>query len=111
MMEKEESARQHFEELKGSLPKTALYPRWWKQEFKYYVDKFTGECLNEKQIVDATPAKDEEEEEEDRIYLHGLQHLVAGAVQEWELVQQPKHAAMCARLDGALIWQGKGYMS
>jgi hypothetical protein len=35
-------------------------------------------------------SKDEEEEEQDHIYLHGIWRLVAGAVQEWDLVQQPK---------------------
>jgi len=45
------------------------------------------------------------------MYLHGLRHLVAGAIQEWELVQQPKHAAICAELDSALVWQGRVYVS
>jgi len=47
----------------------------------------------------------ENEEEE----LHKLQHLVAGANQEWELVQQPKHAAMCMIMDWAHVWNGRGY--
>lgn len=109
MMEKEESVRQHFEELKDVLPK--LCPHLWKQEFKSYIDEFITERLCEKDIVTAIPAEDEEEEERDRIFLHGLQRLVAGAAQELELVQQPKHAAKCAELDNALVWQGRGYVS
>ena len=58
--------------------------------------------------VTAIPSEGEEEEELDAIYLHAIQRLVAGAVQEWELVQQPKHAVTCAMLDGALVWQGRG---
>jgi len=84
MTEKEEKAQQHFEELKCALPE--LSPRWWKKDFKSYVDKFIGECLDKKQFITAVPCKDDGEEERDRIYLHGLQHLVAGAIQEWELV-------------------------
>ena len=109
MIEDEEEARQHFEKLKDTLPK--LSPRWWKKDFKRYVDKFIGERLIEKEFVTAVPCEDEDEEEQDRILLHRLRRLVAGTVQEWELVQQPKHAATCAKLDGALIWQGRGYVS
>ena len=109
MIEKEKQAQQHFEELKDILPE--LSPRWWKMDFKHYVDKFIGERLDEKEYVNAVPCENKEEEEQDRIDLHGLRRLVAGAVQEWELVQQPGHAATCAKLDGALIWQGRGYVS
>jgi len=109
MVEKEEKAWQHFEELKDILLK--LSPRWWKQDFKSYVNQFIAERLDEKDIVTAIPCEDKEEEELDCVYLHGLQRLVAGAVQEWELVQQPKHAATCAELDSALVWQGRGYVS
>ena len=109
MVEKEEHAQQQFQEMKDSLPE--LSPRWWKKDFKHYIDKFIEECLDMKGFVAAIPCEDEEEEEQDRIYFHGLQCLVAGAVQEWELVQQPKHAAMCAKLDSALVWQGRGYVS
>ena len=106
MSEIEERARQHFEELKCTLPE--LSPRWWKRDFKSYVDKFIAERLYEKDIIAAIPGEDEDEEELDRIHLHGIRRLVAGAVQEWELVQQPKHAAVCAELDGTLVWQGRG---
>jgi len=84
MTEKEEWARQHFEELKGTLPE--LSPCWWKRDFKSYVNKFIAEHLYERDIITAIPGEDEEEEENDRIHLHGIQCLVAGAVQEWELV-------------------------
>ncbi len=110
MIEKEENAQQHFEKLKGTLLKLSIYPHWWKKDFKYYVNKFIGECLYKKDIITAIPPRDEEEEEWDHIYLYRLRCLVAGAVQEWELVQQPKHAAICVKLDGALVWQGRGYV-
>ena len=106
MIEKEENAQQYFEELKELLPE--LSPRWWKKDFKHYVDKFIEECLVEKEFVTAVPCEGEDEEEENRIDLHGLRRLVAGAVQEWELVQQPRHASTCAKLDAALVWQGRG---
>jgi hypothetical protein len=109
MVEEEEEARQYFEELNDILP--TLSPRWWKKDFKYYVDKFIKERLNEKDLVTAMPCRDEEEAEQDRIYIHAIRRLVAGAVQELELVQQPKHATMCAKLDGALVWQGRGYVN
>jgi hypothetical protein len=108
MIEKEEKARQHFEMLKDILLKFS--PRWWKNNFKSHVDKFIGERLIEKEHFTAIPCKDEEEEENDRIHLHGLRRLVAGAVQEWELAQQPEHATACAKLDHALVWQGRGYV-
>jgi hypothetical protein len=109
MVEKEEKARQHLEDLKCIL--SELSPCWWKKDFKYYIDKFIEERLVEKEFVTSIPCEDENEEEQDCIYLHALRHLVAGAIQEWELVQQPKHAAMYARLDGALVWQGRGYVN
>jgi len=92
--------------LKCTLPE--LSPRWWKKDFKSYVDKFIAKCLDEKDIITAIPGEDEDKEELDCIHLHGIRHLVAGVVQEWELVQQPKHAAACAELDSALVWQGRG---
>jgi hypothetical protein len=109
MVEKEENARQHFEELKDVLQ--MFSPGWWETNFKHHVDKFIEDRLIEKELVAAIPCRDEEEEESNRIALHGLRRLVAGAVQEWELVQQPKYAAMCVELDRALVWQGRGYVS
>jgi hypothetical protein len=108
MAEKEENARQHFEELKDVL--LMFSPGWWKKNFKHHVDKFIGDRLVEKELIAEVPAKDKEEEENDRIHLHGLRRLVAGAVQEWELVQQPEYAAAYAELDGALVWKGRGYV-
>lgn len=107
MAEREEDARQHFEELKDILSK--LSPHLWKKDFKLDVDKFIAERLNERDVIIAIPGVDEEEEL-DRIILHGLRRLVAGAIQEWELVQQPEHAASCAEVEGALVWQGRGYV-
>jgi hypothetical protein len=109
MIEQEERARQHFEELKEVLRR--LSPRWWKKVFKHYVDEFIEDRLIEKEFVIVVPCENKDEEEQDPIGLHRLRRLVAGAVQEWEMVQQPKHAAMCAKLDGALVWQGRGYVS
>ena len=57
------------------------------------------------------PYVDEEDKEDAHVCLHRLRRLVAGAVQEWELVQQPNHAFICAKVDGALVWQDRGYMS
>ena len=51
-----------------------------------------------------------ENEDEDCVCLHGLRHLVAGAVQEEELVWQPDYAAACVKLDGAIVWDGQGYV-
>jgi len=109
MTQREEKAQQHFKELKGTLPK--LSPRWWKKDFKSYVDEFIAQRLLEKDIITIIPGENEEEEELDRICLHRIRRLVAGAVQELELIQQPKHAATCAKLDSALVWQGRGYVS
>ncbi len=109
MVEKEENARQHFEELKGILPE--VFPHSWKRRFKHNVDKFIGECLDE--VITILPLlgeEGEEQEEEDCICLHGLRRLVAGAVQEWELAQQPEHSATFAKHEGALVWQGRGYV-
>ena len=80
MIGKEEQARKHFEELKDALPVLSL--RWWKKDFKAYVDKFIEEHLEEKEFITAIPCEGKEEEELDAIYLHGIRRLVAGAVQE-----------------------------
>ena len=109
MIKEEEWARQHFEELKNILP--TLSPRRWRKDFKRYVDKFINEHLYKKEFIVLMPCVSEVDEKEERKSLHGLRRLVAGAIQEWELVQQPDHAALCAKLDGALVWQGRGYVS
>ena len=109
MTEREEKARQHFEELKRILPQ--LSPSCWKKDFKFYVDRFIEERLDSKDLIAEIPGEDEEDKDLDRIYIHGLRRLVAGAFQELELVQQPEYAATCAKLDGALVWQGRGCVS
>jgi hypothetical protein len=103
MIEREEEVWQEFEELKRTLP--TVSPRLWKKSFKHYVDEFIEDRLDEKEYIPC------EDEEETCTHLHELRHLVAGAVQEWELAQQPKQATACAKLDGALVWQGRGYVS
>ncbi len=54
------------------------------------------------------PCKHNKEEEQECDYLHGLQCLMASAIQEQKLIQQPKHAASCAEFDDTLVWQGRG---
>jgi hypothetical protein len=66
----EEKAQQHFEELKNILPQ--LLPRWWKKDFKFYVDRFIEECLDMKDLIAEIPDKDEEDKDLDCIYIHGL---------------------------------------
>jgi hypothetical protein len=107
-IKREEEAWKHFKELKDLLPKTSSH---WEKDFKSHVDKFIAQCLKEKEDITSIPCNNEEEEEWDRIDLHRLRRLVAGAFQEWELVQQPMPAAACAKLDGALVWQGRGYVT
>ena len=109
MIEEEEWAWQHFEKLKNIL--LTPYPHRWRKDFKHYVDKFINEHLYKKEFIVLMPCISEADEKEKRKSLHGLWCLVAGAVQEWELVQQPNHAVLCAKLDGALVWQERGYVS
>ena len=101
MAEEEQRAQQYFEELKDLLQRVT--PHLWRKEFKFYVDRFINEKLREGKMVSREP-------EIDYIYLYGLWRLVAGAFQELELAQQPEHAAMCAKIDGAFVWQGRGYV-
>jgi hypothetical protein len=109
MAEQEEMAQEYFEVLKDTLRGES--PRWWKKNFKHAITEFIAERLEQKETRLMVPCEDEEEEEQERIYLHALRRFVAGAFQEWELAQQPEHAAMCAKLEGALVWQGRGYVS
>src|SRR5258707_4964125 len=109
MIKKEEKAQQDFKELKDILQKLSL--RWWRNDFKSCVDRFIEERLEEKESAVAMSCEDNGGEELVHIYIHGIRRLVAGAVQEWELVQQPKHATTCAKIDGALVWQGRGDVS
>jgi hypothetical protein len=106
MIDGEEKARRHFEKLKRVLPKLSSR---WEREFKHYIDEFIEDCLTEKLFL--IIPEDNEGHEHVRNRLHELRRLVAGALQEWELAQQPKHAAACAKIDGALVWQGRGYVS
>ena len=69
MIVKEEQAQKHFEELKDALPVLSL--RWWRKDFKAYVDKFIRERLEEKEFITVIPCKGEEEEI-NAIYLHGI---------------------------------------
>ena len=109
MIETKERAWQCFEKLRRTL--LAQSSHWWRKDFKDHVDKIIKWCIDQKELITSTPRIDEEDEEDARMYLHGLRRLVAGAIQEWELVQQPDHAFICARIDGALVWQGRGYVS
>src|SRR5258708_12888871 len=108
MIKKEEKAQQDFKELKDILQK--LSPCWWRNDFKSCVDRFIEEQLEEKESAIAILCEDNEGEELVHIYIYGVQCLVAGAIQEWELVQQPKHATTCVKIDSALVWQGRGYL-
>jgi len=58
MIEKEEKARQHFEELKGVLQ--MFSPHWWKKNFKHHVDEFIGDRLIEKELRCNTMQKQRE---------------------------------------------------
>ena len=109
MIEEEERARQRFEMLR--MASSAQSSRCWRRNFKDYVDKFIKWCLDQKELITLTPCVDEEDEIEVRMCLHRLRCLVAGAIQEWELMQQPDHAFICAKIDGALVWQGRGYVN
>jgi hypothetical protein len=77
MTEREEKARQHFEKLKRILPE--ISPRWWEKDFKLHVNRFIEEHLYSKELITELPGEDEEDKDLDRIYIHGLRRLVAGA--------------------------------
>ena len=109
MIKVEEKSRQRFEKLKRTLP--AQSSRCWRNDFIDYADQFIKWCLDQKEIITLTPCVDKEDEEDVSMCLHGLKHLVVGAIQKQELVKQPNHAAMCAKLDSVLVWQGRGYVS
>jgi hypothetical protein len=102
MVGEEEYIEQKFEKFKKTLP---------IEEFKEHIEDHVEHYLELKEFIVTFPFIDEEDDEEDRIRLHGIKRLVAGLVQEWELVHQPEHAAACAKLDGSLVWQGRGYVS
>jgi hypothetical protein len=108
MIEEEEEAQEHFQAIKDSFQ--MVFPCGWKNKFKNYVDNFIGGHLKEARRLVALPCVDDSEEEGRRIFLHHIRRLVAGAVQEWELAQQPEYATECAKIDGALVWSGRGYV-
>jgi hypothetical protein len=100
MMEDEEKAREYFEETKDILQ--LFYPCEWMDEFQEHVEDFIQQHLLAAAIITAAPVT----AEECHVHLYGLQCLVAWAIQEGELVQQPTYAAICAKLDRALVWDG-----
>jgi hypothetical protein len=106
MMKEEKESQKYFQKMKDDI--RLLFPRGWKNQFKTQVDNFINERLEEAKSFLEIPCKVEEEEE--RTNLHRIRRLVAGAFQEWELVQQPAYAAECAEADDALVWQGRGYV-
>ncbi|KAN0127150.1 hypothetical protein V8E53_015020 [Lactarius tabidus] len=93
-----------------SVPKVSSWPRpekhssssCWIEPFQKHVNDFIQERLAEAAKIMAVLGK----ELEDAIQLHCLWHLIAGAIQEEELVQQPDYAFTYAKLDRAIIWDG-----
>jgi hypothetical protein len=102
MIQMEEQARQYFLETRETLQLFSL--SCWIEPFQKHVDDFIQEQLAEAAKIMAVPGK----EPEDAIRLHGLWHLIAGAIQEEELVQQPDYAFTYTKLDRAIIWDGQG---
>jgi hypothetical protein len=100
MIEDEEKAQDHFEEIKDILQLFCL--RGWIDQFQKHVEDFIQERLAEAASIMAVPGT------EDSVRLHGLRRLVAGAFQEGELVRQPEYATTSAKLDSAVVWQGRG---
>jgi hypothetical protein len=105
MVAEEEDVQNYFAETKDEL--MSSFPHSWKDKFKTCVDKYVEQCLEEARCPPEMAPKDEEEE---CICLHAIRRLVAGAFQEWELVQQHECACTCAWIDDALVWQGRGYV-
>ena len=104
MIQAEEQAREYFKETKDILQLFCLCG--WIDHFQKCVQDFIQERLAEAANIMAAPGN----EEEDCVRLHSLRRLVAGAVQEEELVRQPDHAAACAKLDRAIVWDGRRYV-
>jgi hypothetical protein len=102
MVEEEEKSREYFEETKDILQ--LFYPYGWMEEFQKRIEDFIQERLIEAAALMAVSI------EEHSLRLHGLRRLIAGAVQEGELVRQPRYAMTCARLDKAIIWDGRRYV-
>ena len=104
MMEEEEKAREYFEERKDILQ--LFSPCVWMDEFQKCVEEFVQWHLSAAAVITAASVTPE-----DHVHLHGLRRLVAGAIQEGELVRQSAFAATCAKLDGALVWDGRWYVT
>jgi hypothetical protein len=104
MMEEEEKAREYFEETKDILQ--LFCPCGWMDEFQEHIEDFIQQLLSVAAIIIAVSVT----AEADNVHLHGLCHLVAGAIQEGELVRQPTYATTCVKLDRALVWDGQGYV-
>ena len=104
MAQKEEQAREYFDETRDILQLFCL--SGWITEFQKRVQDFIKDRLDEAANIIAKPSS----EAEDIVRLHGLRRLVAGAVQEEELVRQPDYASACAKLDRAIRWDGRGYV-
>jgi hypothetical protein len=100
MMAEEEKAMEYFEERKDILQ--LFSPRVWMDEFQKCVEEFIQRHLLAAKIITATSVT-----AEDYAQLHGLRRLIAGAIQEAELVRQPAYAETCAKLDKALVWDGR----
>ncbi|KAF8258471.1 hypothetical protein EI94DRAFT_1707973 [Lactarius quietus] len=77
----------------------------WVEQFQKLIEDFIQETLVKAANIMAVPAIPVKKGE-DIICLHSLQCLVAGTIQEEELVQQPNYAFTYAKLDRAIIWDG-----
>ncbi len=104
MIEEEAKAQNYFEELKDTLQLFCLCR--WIDQFQKHIEDFIQEQVAKAASIMAVLGT----EEEDSTCLHGLRRLVAGTVQEGELVRQPEYAATCTKLDGAIVWHGQGYV-
>jgi hypothetical protein len=104
MAKEEGNAQAYFEERKDILQ---MFDPNWREAFKMCVNKYIEELVEEAEIVSEMRYKDEKRK---RRHLHIFRRLIAGADQELELAQQPEYATKCAKVDGALIWQGRGYV-
>ena len=105
MVQEEEQAREYFEETRDTLQLFCL--SGWIEQFQQHVEHFIQARLAEATKILVLPEK----QQEDIVHLHRLRRLIAGAFQEEELAQQPDHAFTYAKLDGAIIWDGRGYVT
>lgn len=108
MVQDEKKAQEYFQDMKDYFPFSFLHG--WKEQFKIGVDKFIEERLVDARDLMAKACENEGQVEEYRTCLHKIRRLVAGAIQEWELVEQAGIATTCAELDDAIVWNGRGYV-